>query len=65
MFNQEKLLAKIVKLHSGKWGAGEAATEWQSMLAKIDRGDLLAMLFHVADYIASRRYIKIEKEEDN
>jgi len=65
LINREYLLVKAVKLHSGKWGADESADEWHKILAKIDREDLLAILFHIADYIASRRYITIEREEQN
>lgn len=55
-------LRNMIRKHSGKWGPTTVAEAWTKSIKSIDRNALLAILFHVADYIASRDYIKTEVE---
>ena len=57
---RERLISKVIRYHMGQWGPNETAKEWREKVAQIDREDLLVILMHIADYVASRRYIDID-----
>ena len=61
--HEEHLIAKIIKYHMGQWGPDETPTIWKKIIDNIRRDDLLIILMHLADYIASRRYINVDVKE--